>query len=118
MLKTTLATLLVVALSGCTSDEGSGAILGRAAHFEGGDRSIGLGQSVVFRMVEGSHTVDFAEGDAAVAGVSDAHSGNLNEGETFTVTFTQAGTYHYFCRYHSGLQDGERVGMVGTITVV
>lgn len=68
-------------------------------------------------MVQASHTVDFAEGEGDVEGVSDAHRGNLDPGDTHDVTFTQAGTYPYFCRYHSSISGGERVGMVGTIIV-
>jgi LPXTG-motif cell wall-anchored protein len=36
-------------------------------------------------------------------------SGNLNPGHSFTHTFSQAGTFRYFCQYHAG--------MTGTIKV-
>jgi LPXTG-motif cell wall-anchored protein len=36
-------------------------------------------------------------------------SGNLNPGRSFTHTFSQAGTFRYFCQYHAG--------MTGTIEV-
>ncbi len=41
-------------------------------------------------------------------------SGNLNPGQTFKFTFTKAGTYRYYCRYHGGPNG---IGMSGTITV-
>ncbi|HEV2107824.1 MAG TPA: cupredoxin family copper-binding protein [Thermomicrobiales bacterium] len=31
-------------------------------------------------------------------------SGALREGETFTFTFTEAGTYEYFCEFHPGMK--------------
>ena len=42
-------------------------------------------------------------------------SGLLPQGGTFSYTFTQPGTYPYYCRPHGG--PGE-VGMAGVITVV
>ncbi len=36
-------------------------------------------------------------------------SPTLNQGSTFTFTFTKAGTYGYFCALHAG--------MTGTVTV-
>jgi plastocyanin len=38
-------------------------------------------------------------------------SGNLNPGQGFSYTFSQAGTFAYFCQYHRSL------GMKGTVTV-
>lgn len=109
--------LLATALAGCTADAPPEVEL-HALTFEPADITVSVGDEVTFRVVEASHTVDFAEGDDDVPGVSDAHSGNLDEGDTFRVTFTEPGTYPYFCAYHSSLQGGERVGMVGTIAVV
>ncbi len=39
-------------------------------------------------------------------------SGDVEEGQTFSHTFSQAGTIHYHCHYHRAM------GMVGTITVL
>jgi plastocyanin len=36
-------------------------------------------------------------------------SGNLNKGQSYTVTFTKAGTYHYICSIHQN--------MTGTVIV-
>jgi plastocyanin len=41
----------------------------------------------------------------------DLSGGLLTEGETFSVTFSEPGTYEYFCIPH------EQVGMTGTIIV-
>lgn len=113
------ASLVGLMLGGCSAPADGPEFLveGHATSFGDRDLSIHVGDGAVFEMVEASHTVDFSEGTDRVAGVSDAHSGNLDEGDTFEVTFTEPGTYPYFCRYHSSLSGGERVGMVGTITV-
>ncbi|HEX6386411.1 MAG TPA: cupredoxin domain-containing protein [Anaerolineae bacterium] len=42
------------------------------------------------------------------------NSGNLRTGDTFTFTFSEAGTYPYYCRFH-GAPGG--IGMAGTIIV-
>ena len=42
------------------------------------------------------------------------NSGNLGNGDTFSFTFSEAGSYPYYCRFH-GSAGG--VGMAGTITV-
>ncbi|HYY92408.1 MAG TPA: plastocyanin/azurin family copper-binding protein, partial [Candidatus Dormibacteraeota bacterium] len=30
----------------------------------------------------------------------DSGSGGISHGQTYTYTFTQAGTYHYYCDFH------------------
>jgi|GEM_PF-1336498 len=42
-------------------------------------------------------------------------SGNLNSGDSFSHTFTKAGKYAYYCKYH-GAAGG--VGMAGTVVVM
>lgn len=115
--------LLATALAGCTSElprvEPTGPEVElHALTFEPGDIQVQLGDTVTFRVIEASHTIDFAEGDADVDGVSMAHSGNVDPGDVVTVTFNEPGTYPFFCAYHSSISGGERIGMVGTITVV
>jgi plastocyanin len=110
-----------LALAGCAqSPDGgpSGAEVElHAVSFQPGAVTVAVGDGVTFRVVEASHTVDFTEGEAGVSGIDRAHSGNLDPGDTFVVTFGERGTYPYFCLYHSSVSGGERVGMVGTITV-
>lgn len=118
-MKWLLAALLATTLAGCTgASEPDNLVIGNASSFAHGDLTINVGETVTFEMRQASHTVDFSEGEGDVPGVSNAHSGNLDEGDSWTTTFTEPGTYPYFCRYHSAISNGERVGMVGTITVV
>ena len=42
------------------------------------------------------------------------NSGTMGDGDTFSFTFTEPGTYAYYCRFHGG--PGGR-GMAGVITV-
>ena len=111
--------LATVALAGCTGSTPSpgNEVTGLSEHFQNGDLTVAVGEAVTFRIKQGAHTVDFAENGAPANGVSNAHSGNLASGSTFGVTFTEPGTYPYFCQYHSFLQGGQRSGMVGTIAV-
>jgi plastocyanin len=70
--------------------------------FQPNQIEIELGHSVIFTVADGSHTVNSA---------TDAWepSGGIGEGSSFTVTPTAAGTYDFFCNFHSQ--------MTGTITV-
>lgn len=52
---------------------------------------------------EASHTVTAEDGTF--------DSGNIPPGGSFTFVFTEPGTYHYVCQYHSG------AGMVATLNV-
>lgn len=121
--------LLVALLAGCAAP-GTPATSGDARLVQGlsvggagqhGDQfepkslAIAVGQTVTFRMAEGgAHTVEFQD----TAGVSSPKSGNLNPGDETKVTFAQAGTFRYFCAYHSSVGgSGMREGMVGAITV-
>ena len=42
------------------------------------------------------------------------NSGSMSQGDTFTFTFNETGTFAYYCRFHG---DNGEVGMAGTITV-
>ncbi len=54
------------------------------------------------------HTVTFVGGP---------DSGDIAAGETFSYTFTEPGTYQYYCKPHAFQDDGEWTGMVATIVV-
>lgn len=65
-----------------------------------------------------THSVSFDPAQAATvsdvvlpAGVAPFDSGNMEEGATFSHTFTVKGTYRYVCKFH------ETMGMVGTVVV-
>src|SRR5215212_1482815 len=69
--------------------------------------TIPAGTSVIWVNDEqAKHTVTADEGQF--------DSGDQELGVRFTYTFTEAGTYRYFCRYHG---DVDGVGMAGTIVV-
>jgi plastocyanin len=82
-----------------------------AKDFEFGPAAIVVkaGTTVTWKFV-GSvpHTVTSAPSDAVTF-----DSGNRTTG-TFTVTFSKAGTYRYYCKLH-GTPSGQ--GMAGTVTV-
>jgi len=66
-----------------------------------------------------THTVTFDPAMAATPanvalppGVAPFDSGNLEEDQSYSHTFTVKGTYKYVCKYH------EAMGMVGTVNVV
>lgn len=81
--------------------------------------SINVGDTVQFVNTSDDHhtvTDDPSQaqqsGDAVLpVGAQPFDSGDLSPGDTFTQTFTVAGTYKYFCKYH------EDIGMVGEIDV-
>jgi len=65
-----------------------------------------------------THSVTFDPAMAATPGnvalppgVTPFDSGNLEEDQSFSHTFTVKGTYKYVCKYHEGM------GMVGTVIV-
>ncbi len=126
-----LAAVASIILSGCSSPEiGSDQDAPHVAvsadyNSSGGNAflpksvSVPSGATVTWTMDNGEpHTVDFAEPQGqAVNGISQTFSGNLDPGEAYEVTFSTPGVYDYYCLYHSSVQNGERVGMVGTVTV-
>jgi plastocyanin len=57
---------------------------------------------------DSTHTVTSSDGDF------DA-SGDMDPGDSFSVTFEDSGDYDYYCEYH-GSAGGE--GMAGTVTVL
>ena len=65
-----------------------------------------------------THSVTFDPAQAATkenvvlpAGVAAFDSGNMEEGATFSHSFTVKGTYKYVCKFH------EAMGMTGTVVV-
>jgi glycosidase/plastocyanin len=65
--------------------------------------TIQVGESVTWANQGNAHTVTSTQAPVSF------DSGNLNNGQSFTFTFTTAGTYDYVCTYHSS--------MTGTIEV-
>ena len=110
-----LAALGLVA--GCTnsdsSDESTHTVtLQHDDRFHPGDLRIDVGDTVRWEHMDGDeeHSVTSGEPDTEQAG--EVFDQDLEEeGDEFLFTFTQAGSFDYFCRYH--YEDG----MVGTVTV-
>jgi plastocyanin len=71
--------------------------------------TISVGETVRWTNEDGfSHTVTSGNpGDPDAGDLFD--SPNLGNGDTFEVTFDEAGSYSYFCRIHSGTMNGFQV---------
>lgn len=109
----------VVALSpgaqsgtGATAGGGGddGAVLMQGFEFVPSTLRVPPGQAVTWRNVDPAfHTVTFVVGGAELV---------ADPGETVTWTFTEPGTYEYYCRPHaSQSSDGAWIGMTGRIVV-
>jgi len=112
-----LLPLLALALAGCaastTTTSGPAATIvaeGDASGMRFAPASVTLhpGETVLFRVGSGHHTVDF---DNGTVGASQLHSGDMGPQQSFAVRFSQPGTFQFTCRYHSGM------GMRGTVVV-
>ena len=113
MLAVAAGVLLVAAVAGAvrgrdTGDAASPASSGTAIdvrdfQFGPGELAVPVGATVTWTNRDGfDHTV---RGDAEVPGRSEV----LSEGDIYEFTFTEAGTYEYFCTIH--------VSMRGTVVV-
>ncbi len=58
------------------------------------------------------HTVTSADGISTSANTTSLFNGSVNPGQTFSYTFTKAGTYYYLCTIHRS-----QAGMHGEIIV-
>jgi len=113
-----LLPLLAIALAGCTSSttttsSGPPATVTAVSdasgmRFSPASVTIHKGETVLFQVQSGHHTVDF---DNETLGASNRHSGDLGPQQTFAVQFSQLGTFHFTCKYHAAM------GMTGTVVV-
>ena len=71
---------------------------------------VSVGERVVWRSTDGTHTVTSYRGDWN-------KDTTINEGERTRFTFDEAGRYKYRCTLHSSLSDGQCSGMCGTVVV-
>lgn len=75
--------------------------------------TVAAGEAVTWKQNDaGAHTVTSGTVEQASGGVSQQpddrfDSGDISKGETFEFTFTEAGTYPYFCRLHPATMRGE-----------
>jgi plastocyanin len=97
-----------------TGSANQGAVAGQPAavklvnlSFSPAQLTIKVGTTVVWTSEDNApHTVTADDGSF--------DSGNLKKGDSFSFTFTKAGTFPYYCAYHGTAGGG---GMAGTITV-
>lgn len=93
-----------------------GAVLVRGVSTDAGFRwrpktvSVATGTKVVWKAVEGSHTVTSYKGPWS-------KNTTIAPGATTSFTFRQAGTYRYRCLFHSTLASGACSGMCGKVVV-
>ncbi len=79
--------------------------------FDGKDIEVEVGTKVVWSNKDGAyHTVTFEDGSV--------DSGEIQAGKTWSHTFTEPGTYKYYCKPHAAQNnDGAWQGMIGTVVV-
>lgn len=77
------------------------------------DAVIGVGDTVRWVFLADFHTTTSVVGSS-----EDWDSGMLMSGDMFSYSFSQAGTYTYYCQFH-GFDNGNGTagGMAGTVTV-
>ena len=69
-----------------------------------------VGERVVWRSTNGTHTVTSYRGDWN-------KNTTITEGERTSFTFSDRGRYRYRCTIHSTLSDGQCNGMCGLVVV-
>lgn len=76
--------------------------------------TVKAGTTVTWTNNDGApHTVTSTDGPSTSAKTTGTFdSGNLGQGETFSVTFDKAGTYYYECTFHAA-----QASMHGTVVV-
>jgi plastocyanin len=72
--------------------------------------SISRGAKVVWKAVEGDHTVTAYKGPWS-------KNATINQGQSTSFTFSSRGVYKFRCRFHSTLVNGVCSGMCGKVTV-
>ena len=133
MRRAAIAAVLILVLGACSSDEGdlvtvqtNEVDMAAGQVFEPVGAQVNVGDTVTFtNSSKEAHTVTaygselpdgapfFASGGAASESEArkDLTAGLIREGESYSHTFTEPGTYRYFCIPHEG------AGMKGTIIV-
>lgn len=74
-----------------------------AKSFEGGSctTNITVGETITWSVSAGSHTVtECSAGHTQCPKPGGFDSGGLDQGQTFSHTFTEAGAYEYYCAFH------------------
>jgi plastocyanin len=73
-------------------------------------RSIGVGDTIRWKAVEGNHNVKSR-------GANWSYFRNLPQGTSAARTFSRRGTFRYYCTIHGSVQNGVCSGMCGRIVV-
>lgn len=119
---------LAAAVAGCAGESdatpleaSSAEIVIQNAAYQPTSLRLGVGSTVTWRNVdEIGHTVTpYDAGQWGTPGSGDAVEDYLEQGETWSFTFTKAGTYSFRCYPHSYKDgNGQWAGQIGTITIV
>jgi len=111
-----LIILIIISVSGCSEDEnstgnnnnpGPNEVFMQSSSFSPASKTVAVGTTIKWiNKVNATHNV--------ISGTPGSPSGLFNSGDLvlngeFPFTFTQAGTFSYFCSHHAG--------MTGTIIV-
>ena len=108
-----LACGFAIAVSGrashSTASAATGAVAGKIvtiSNFKFAPKSVTIkaGSSVTWSNGEGMHTVTADDGSF--------RSPNLAAGKSYSHTFTNAGTYRYYCSFHGGAGGADMSGTV------
>lgn len=108
-----LVVMMSMTLAGCTKNTGGTAggntVEMKDFKFQPDTLNVKVGTKVTWINRDSTfHTV-------TSVGSGPLQSGNIQAGQTYTYTFSEAGTYDYYCEPHS---NGEpRTGMVGKVVV-
>lgn len=126
----TLASGLTLLLAGCASapaetdagddgDDGANEVVMRNMAFGPKSITIHAGESVTWVNQDSmGHTVSADDpGQWGTPGSGDDAASWMQKGDTWSHTFMEPGTYHYYCKPHASGSMGHRQGMVGTVIV-
>lgn len=106
-----MAVMLVLAMTGVAQASVTVKVGANGANkFSPASKSISKGTKVVWKDVNGSHTVTAYGGNWS-------KNASLDNGESTSFTFKKTGTFKYRCTIHSSLSGGSCSGMCGKITV-
>ena len=96
-----------------TASEDASTVVMELIAFKPGNLQVDAGTKVTWEQRDaGAHTVTSGTVEQGGAGVTQQRddrfdSGDFAKGDTFEFTFTEAGTYPYFCRLHPATMRGE-----------
>lgn len=81
--------------------------------------TVHVGEAVTwFNQDSMGHTVSADDPDQwGTPGSGDASADWMQKGDSWSHTFTEPGTYQYYCKPHASGSMGQRQGMVGTVIV-